>query len=200
MDILHRGAEAILFLENGNMVKRRLKKGYRIPQLDTRIRKQRTKREASLLTKAKRLGINVPTVFDVQGDDIIMEFIRGKRIKEFLRTARKKERAEACEKIGAAAAALHEAGIMHGDLTTSNMLLSKGELMLIDFGLARTSSRVEDHAVDLILLFEALKAGHYPILKEVWGGVLKAYKRNYSNASSILRQCKSIEKRRRYKN
>ena len=196
MEILQRGAEALLTREGDVVTKKRLRKGYRVQELDQKIRTQRTKLESRILIKAKRLGIDVPRVLDVQGTEIRMEFLEGERVKELLSLT---NATQLGKKIGEAASGLHNAGIMHGDLTTSNMILKEGRLYLIDFGLAKSTSKVEDQAVDLFLLYEALKAGHFKLLDTVWGSILNAYKRNYSNAIRVLSQLETISKRRRYK-
>jgi len=200
MKMLHRGAEAVLFLNREEcLVKKRVRKGYRIPELDRKIRRQRTKTESNLLIKAKRSGINVPGVVDAAEFEIKMEFLGDSRLQRMLDSMPKKQRVLLYEKIGEAVAALHQAGIMHGDLTTSNMIVKEGEVFLIDFGLAKSSKKVEDQAVDLFLLYEALKAGHFSLLEEAWHGVLKAYKRNYLNSNKVLSQIEKIKQRRRYK-
>ena len=216
MAILYQGAEAIISLERGGegpfILKKRISKGYRIRELDEKIRKQRTRLESSLLSKAKRFGIHVPRVLEQGEFEIKMEFIDGKRVKDSLEKMDKNERKLLYEKMGEAVASLHTAGIMHGDLTTSNMIVQEGKnpllppyhpsnlkLYLIDFGLARSSSRVEDQAADLFLLYEALKAGHFTLLEEAWDTLLNVYKRKYSNALQVMEQFRKIQLRRRYK-
>jgi tRNA A-37 threonylcarbamoyl transferase component Bud32 len=121
---------------------------------------------------------------------------------------------------------LHSAGIIHGDLTTSNMIfkdaVQKGgteerrrqqtpsgkgaanftqeaRLYIIDFGLGKISGKIEDQAVDLYLLYEALKSTHLRLMGDAWKGILKAYKQNYSKSNEVLSRVMKIEKRRRYK-
>ena len=99
-------------------------------------------------------------------------------------------------------AALHSAGIVHGDLTTSNMIISKGRICLIDFGLSKNSSKIEDQATDLYLLYEAIRAAHFKALKICWGNVLNAYIQKYTNTSKsaeVIKRLEIIGKRRRYK-
>lgn len=82
--------------------------------------------------------------------------------------------------IGSEIAKMHRADVIHGDLTTSNMLLRrpnppKGlQLVLIDFGLAYTSALVEDKAVDLYVLERAFASTH-PASESLFASVLKAY-------------------------
>jgi Kae1-associated kinase Bud32 len=101
--------------------------------------------------------------------------------------------------MGESIARLHSAGIVHGDLTTSNMIFKDDRLYIIDFGLGKISSKVEDQAVDLYLLYEALKSTHLRLLDEAWGAVLNAYKQNYVKSKEVLSRIAKIEKRRRYK-
>ncbi len=213
--VVARGAEAVLYLDEqmdssgGVLVKERIRKGYRLPQIDEKIRKQRTRREVRMLSRAAGSGMNVPGVVFADHDKISMDFIEGSTVKESLNDMGEKERADVCEKIGDAIACLHRIGMVHGDLTTSNMILrSEGEgqgdrkgrkLYIIDFGLGKFSQKVEDQAVDMFLLYEALKAAHYKYLNMAWQNILKIYKQNYSNADMVLKRFESIATRRRYK-
>ena len=190
-----RGAEAIITFSGEEVIKERLKKGYRYPELDVRLRKQRTRSEARLLGTARRHGLLVPGVLDTSEYTILMNKIPGERVKEALE---KQPSVQVLKQIGEAAGRLHEAGIMHGDLTTSNMILSPNGLALIDFGLSKNSKRAEDHAMDLFLLYEALTATHHSILRD-WPQLLNTYKKTYSNASVVLTQFEKIRARRRYK-
>ena len=206
MKIIARGAEAVLMKTKRQgeavLVKDRIKKGYRVPELDERIRGQRTRTEERLLGRARRGGVRAPRVWECSGDEIVMEFVEGPTVKENLNSLPRKDRLVVYREIGRAAANLHRAGIMHGDLTTSNIILKEGmpeELFVIDFGLAKTSQRIEDQAVDLFLLYEALKAAHFRFLDEAWKMIIKAYKHNYTIAGKVLERLGKIEKRRRYR-
>ena len=120
-------------------------------------------------------------------------------VKDCLNSLPDNERATVCYGIGEALGKLHSANIMHGDFTTSNMLLKGGQVYVIDFGLGRFTKRIEDHAVDLYLLHEALKAAHFKFMDEAWVNIIKAYKHNYTNSTMALRRLEKIESRRRYK-
>jgi TP53 regulating kinase-like protein len=224
-EIIKRGAEAILYLvdcgdqtepaaaraaENAGspvLVKERLKKGYRIQELDSEIRKQRTRWEARLLDRAARAGVPVPRVMEVDESRIMMEFISGTKVKEALNGLPAAKRIYICNYIGKCIAKLHSAGIIHGDLTTSNMIMGAGEqagdkglpsVWFVDFGLGKVSGKIEDQAVDLHLLWEALKAAHHNCLGECWDNVIKAYAKDYRHAADVLRRVEKIKKRRRY--
>ena len=203
MQIIQRGAEAILCLQEKDgekvLVKDRIPKGYRIPELDGWLRIQRTRREENLLLRARRAGVRAPAVLESGETRLVMEWIEGKKLKDFLNGMERKERKEVCRKIGEAAGRLHENGIVHGDLTTSNMIFKNGALYIIDFGLGKVSSKPEDQAVDLYLLYEALKSTHLKLLEEAWRDILNAYKQNCSKCNEILARFRKIEKRRRYK-
>ena len=200
MKIIQRGAEAVLYLDpEGRLVKDRVSKGYRIQQLDEEIRAGRTRGETRLLEKARRLGVNSPAVLETRDFRILMEYIDGPKVKDILNGIPEGDREEVCGLIGSSVAKLHEAGIVHGDLTTSNMLIREGKLYIIDFGLGKVSGKVEDLAVDLFLLREALKSAHFPVLGEAWKNIIKVYKQEYSKSNDVLTRFEKIDKRRRYK-
>ena len=198
-EIIQRGAEAIIYLEKGKLVKERIAKGYRIPELDHKIRKQRTKSEAKLMKRSEGAGAFVPNVQVEDDFRLVMEYLRGEKLKDVLNSMPTKKRNSVCEKIGGMIAKLHTNGIIHGDLTTSNMILSNGDVFFIDFGLGKFSEKIEDQAVDLFLLYEALKSTHFKVLEECWGRVLKTYERDYSRAEDVSKRIEKIKKRRRYR-
>ncbi len=199
--IIGRGAEAILMQEGNNLVKGRIKKGYRLIVLDEKLRKQRTRKEAKLLEKASSL-IFVPRVIETDNKEkIIMEFIEGKKLSDWLDKLLNAE--QVCEEIGKSVALLHDADIIHGDLTTSNMILADNskingfKVYFIDFGLGFTSRRIEDKAVDLHLLKQALEAKHFLHWQKLFSSVLKGY--NSKDKVKIFEQLKKVESRGRYK-
>jgi Kae1-associated kinase Bud32 len=194
------GAEAILYLEKGYLVKERVSKRYRIREIDEKIRKLRTSLEASLIAEARRHGVKTPTVIEVdkKGFRIIMEFIDGIRIKEYFYGCHEDDARRISIKIGESVGRLHSAGIVHGDLTTSNMILRDKEVFFIDFGLGFFSNRIEDHGTDLKLLKEALQSTHFKILKICWDNILKGYKKEYKDAERVIEKVKEIEARARY--
>ena len=198
MKIIKRGAEAVISLDDGKIVKERIKKSYRLEQIDEKLRKQRTKKEASLLLQAKRIGVDVPEVVSVSKFNIIMENIDGQRLKEFLNETNGENRKMTTEMIGKSVGLLHKAGIVHGDLTTSNMILRNGRVFLIDFGLGYCSRRLENQAVDLSVFKEALKSTHYEYLNLLWESFIKGYGQTNDNSSKVLDALCGIEKRGRY--
>ena len=194
-----RGAEAVLYMDGDRLVKDRIKKGYRLPELDTRIRKLRTRREEKLLERARRAGISTPKVFDVSENKLTMEFIDGERVKDIFNGVDDEKRKRISGLIGKALGRMHSANIVHGDFTTSNMILKEDQLFIIDLGLGKYSERSEDKAVDLYLLYEALKSVHFSFLKEAWQKVLKSYRKEYKQARDVLLRFDKISMRRRYK-
>jgi TP53 regulating kinase-like protein len=193
MKIIKQAAEAIIYRNNDIVIKERIKKGYRIKYIDDKLRKSRTRREAKLLEKVD----NAPKVFSVNDKKmtIEMEFIDGKLIKDILDKA--KNRNELLKEIGQSIAKMHDDNIIHGDLTTSNMIL-KDKVYFIDFGLGFVSHKIEDKAVDLHLLKQALESKHYLHFEESFKSVLEGYKTS-KNSKDVVERLKSVEKRGRYK-
>jgi Kae1-associated kinase Bud32 len=203
-DIIQRGAEAILYLRDGErgqeLVKERVSKGYRIAQLDEKIRKQRTRAEAKLMERARANGVPVPRTRIEDEFKLVMDYIQGMKLKDALNKMHEGERKDVCGKMGKLIAKIHETGVIHGDLTTSNMILSKdNEIYLIDFGLGKFSLSVEDRAVDLFLLYEAIKATHFTVLDACWQEITRAYAQHFSQAKEVLARMEKIKNRRRYK-
>lgn len=195
MRILQKGAEAIIYQDKNKIVKDRIQKSYRLKEIDEKLRKFRTKREGKLLEKA---DVNVPKVLklDLENKKIEMEFIDGKLLKDILDGL--KDRNKICVQIGEEIARLHDKDIIHGDLTTSNMILKDGKVYFIDFGLGFISKKIEDKAVDLHLLKQALESKHYKYFKESFENVLEGYKKS-RNYKDVIERLKKVESRGRYK-
>lgn len=192
--IIQQGAEAKIILDKENIIKDRVSKGYRHPELDKKIIRQRTKRETKLLDKAHSL-INVPKAEIIETNKIEMTYIKGKKLSENLENVDYKD---VCKKIAKSIAKLHDNDIIHGDLTTSNMILDEdNNLFFIDFGLGYVSSRIEDKAVDLHLIKQALEAKHFSIWKECFKIISKEYDSKDKNLT--LKQLEKVESRGRYK-
>ncbi len=185
--IIARGAEAVIEKEGDVIIKRRIKKGYRIKVLDEYLRKKRTRNEARLMIEAKRNGVKVPDILEVDEKNFLikMKFIEGKRLSEY-------DEIPYCEEIGKIVKKLHEAGIIHGDLTTSNLIESKEGIYVIDFSLGFFSKKIEDKAVDLLLLKRALETRHKN-WEECWKKILEVY-----GDKGVIEHIPKIEKRWRY--
>jgi len=199
-EIVGRGAEAILYKEGDVLVKERIKKGYRINEIDEKLRLQRTKLESRIMLRARRHGLNVPNIIKAEKYKIFMEFINGKRLKELLNDIDSAKRREISEEIGRSVGILHSAGIIHGDLTTSNMILKKedNKIYFIDFGLSFHSLSVEDRAIDLHLLHQAYQSTHFSFLDELWSNTIKGYEETFKDWKNVLSRLEQIRKRGRY--
>ena len=198
MKILARGAEAVIYKTDKKVVKDRIKKGYRLPELDKQLRRRRTRLEARLISAASRAGVHTPKILDQSETKLVFEFIDGPKIRDWLEQKRtKKEIEEVCQKIGQEISKLHSADIIHSDLTTSNMILKDKEIYFIDFGLGMRSNRIEDKAVDIHLFKECLKSKHYVIWQLCWKAFLRGYKPQ--NVNEILKRLELVEQRGRYK-
>ncbi|MBU0957863.1 MAG: Kae1-associated serine/threonine protein kinase [Nanoarchaeota archaeon] len=266
-EIIGRGAEAIISKSNNTILKHRIKKSYRHPQLDTQLRKRRTKSEYKILEKASKI-INVPNLISTNNtSEIKMEFIDGQKLSTNLNdyptekeiklsqnnsntikreggrvlhsVAKKLTQEKIAQIIGQDIAKLHDSDIIHGDLTTSNMILVNNpidtkstkshnlslkpsslnkksntikreggrvlygvtenfKIFLIDFGLGYISNKLEDKAVDIHLLKQALEAKHFQNYEALLKSFLKGYK-NSENSKQVLERLEAVEKRGRYK-
>ncbi|MEM5815853.1 MAG: KEOPS complex kinase/ATPase Bud32 [Candidatus Aenigmatarchaeota archaeon] len=204
MEIIKRGAEAIIYLDifEGKkvLVKERIKKSYRIEELDIELRKERTRREARLLREARKIGVFTPQVYNVDEEKgkIIMEYIDGQRLKDIVNYLDEEKIREIFKKVGENIGKLHSSDIIHGDLTTSNMILKDENVYFIDFGLGYFSKRIEDKGVDLNLLREAIKSTHFRFLNLIWENILIGYKRFFKDWEKVIKKVDEIEKRGRY--
>ena len=198
--ILYSGAEAHLYLQEGKLVKERISKGYRHKFIDNMKRKYPTRREFKILLRAHKVGMNVPEVFEMDDNEmkVVMEFVEGDVLKETLDNYSKKKRGEVCLKIGEQVSKMHDNHIIHGDLTTSNMILKDDKVFFIDFGLGFISHKIEDKAVDLHLLRQAFESKHFKYSEELFKNMLKGYKKS-ENFKEILERLEKVEQRGRYK-
>ena len=195
---IKQGAEAKLyedeFLGRKCVIKDRIEKGYREKTLDKQLRTHRTREEARLMHDARKSGVPTPHIYDVHSSAIVMEFIEGERVKEILESERGGVEKLCCE-IGRCVGKLHKSSIIHGDLTTSNMIVRDGKLHLIDFGLGEKSDEVERKGVDLHVLHEVLKATGKEYL---FSSVLRGYGETCEGSREVEKRIKEISKRGRY--
>lgn len=203
MELIRRGAEAEIrrgtWIGRRVIIKSRVVKGYRHPQLDSELRVSRTRNEARLIQEARKLGIPTPIIYDIDtlNAEIIMQEITGERVKDALAQSTEEEVRVLCREIGRLAAALHEGGMVHGDLTTSNMMLMDGRIWLIDFSLGGRKATLEEIGVDLHLLREAFMSAHSDIFN-MFQIVMDSYEEHFKNAGEVFRKVKEIENRGRY--
>ena len=194
--LIAQGAEAKLFLESNMIIKDRFRKAYRIKEIDEKLRGFRTRREAKVLQKVQEISFPAPKVIDNdEKENLIMEKIEGSLLKNILE---EKGYKGLCSEIGERIAALHNNSIIHGDLTTSNMILNK-KIFFIDFGLSFFSEKAEDKSVDLHLLKEGFESKHYKIWEGCFKCVLDSYKKHAKNSDETLKRLEAVEKRGRYR-
>jgi Kae1-associated kinase Bud32 len=203
LKLIKHGAEAEIFLSvwNGRdvVIKNRLVKSYRHEEIDRRLREARTKLEAKLISEARSFGVSTPIIYDVDTHEskIVMEHISGKQIKEVLPQADEEKQKILCRKIGTCVGKLHKNHLIHGDLTTSNMILMDERIYFIDFSLGGKNKEIESKGVDLHLLSEAFESTHSEIFDK-FKYVLEGYKEEYNEADKVITKVKEIEKRGRY--
>ena len=190
VELIGKGAEADLFLEEGVVRKVRIPKGYRLGVLDDFLRRSRTRSESRILKKIGGVGPGFIGGNDV--DELRMNFLEGPLLKRVL-----DEDVSLAERVGVRVGELHDLNVVHGDLTTSNMIVSSGDVRLIDFGLSFVSDRVEDKAVDLHLFREAVESKHFVREKELWSAFLRGY--NPKNREAVLKRLDVVELRGRNK-
>jgi len=203
--IICQGAEAKIYLEENKIIKHRIPKTYRHKILDEKIRYSRNKKEAKILNKAKKLKINVPKIYNFDEkkqipqdkDKLILEYIDGEKLSDYLDSYDLKKQIIIMKKFGKQVGSLHQNDIIHSDLTTSNAILKKSKIYIIDFGLSYISKKIEDKAVDIYLIKRALNTKHYKNYELLYDSFLKGYKTN--KRKEILNRLKIVEKRGRYK-
>jgi TP53 regulating kinase-like protein len=204
--LLYRGAEADVIEGSWEGVdaifKVRNPLRYRLPVLDEAIRRSRTIHEAQMIHSARSAGLRTPYLYaiDIPNSTLVMEYIRGERVKDVIPALQTRKVREIFRDLGRAAGSLHASGIMHGDLTTANVVYGEGELAFVDFGLAVRTRRIEDCAVDLRLIKETLSGAHPELSADALDAIYEGYSAivGTSRFHSTLRQLQSIERRGRY--
>lgn len=145
-----------------------------------------------------------------------MEWVEGQTVRDVLERRKGSKGEEAGSlmgKIGMAIGRMHEVGIVHGDLTTSNLMIrgvhdegmaegvgnekqDEEEIVLVDFGLAGQSSQEEDKAVDLYVLERAFGSTH-PEAEDGFKEVLRVYGESYKGAKVVLKRLEEVRMRGR---
>ncbi|KAI5998332.1 hypothetical protein F5J12DRAFT_849741 [Pisolithus orientalis] len=201
------------------LLKYRFNKRYRHLSLDASLARQRVAGEARALMRCLRSGVNVPGIRMVDAAEGVLglEWVDGKSVRVLLPGASEVmeaqdsdttdgvgrdrcegaalaefgvERDDLLSMIGVEIAKMHIAGIIHGDLTPSNMMLRRGKRtwsVLIDFGLAYHSSLVEDKAVDLYALERAFASTH-PDAEPLFNSVLASYEKRLKKHWSAIKK------------
>ncbi len=201
--IIRKGAEAEIhlatWLDKKIIAKRRVPKTYRLEVVDKVLRTRRTKMEAKLMAEARAIGISTPLIYDIDtvNSEIIMEFIDGQRVKDVLNQMPASQRQKICFEIGSAIGKLHDNNIIHGDLTTSNMLYQDERIYFIDFSLGEISEEIESKGVDLHVLMEAYESTHPGILDD-FEYIMEGYRLSFEGAPEVEAKIQAIIDRGRY--
>ncbi len=207
------GAEAIVYADEVKkaVIKQRQPKKYRLAEIDETLRLHRMRREAKIIAAMRQLRIPVPKLIKVDEKTaaITMQLIRGKKVRDILNRS---NYGSIGSEIGKSVGVMHKNNIVHGDLTTSNMMLSNGsrgnstnggsedKIYFIDFGLSLFSQKEEDKAVDLHLFRQALNSSHSEIAEECFAAAITAYKEmNSSGWKAVLKRLEKVEGRGRNK-
>jgi N6-L-threonylcarbamoyladenine synthase/protein kinase Bud32 len=192
-DTSKRGAEAIITFHNEKAFKRRVSKRYRISALDRRLIAERTRAEARLIHMARKAGVPTPIIHDISEDTIVMEHVKGILLTTSLTD-------KGLRKVGRVVGRLHSAGIMHGDLTTSNMIIrtSDERCVLIDFGLAQVTQEIEQRGVDVHVLFQTLESTAPEMAGTLKSAFIDGYRETFEGADTVLEREHDIELRGRY--
>ena len=202
MKLIKKGAEADIYTgtwkNSKSLFKIRKIKTYRNNSLDSKIRRQRTIKESQMLSQVKSFGIPSPLVHfvNLEKSMIVMQEIPGKPVHDLPDS----KIIVICKQIGKLVGLLHKNGVMHGDLTTSNFILFKNIIYMIDFGLSQNTIKPEDHAVDLRLIKEILNSAHAKIMESSWKNFLIGYKSvvGIPYQTKIVKLVSEIESRGRY--
>jgi len=196
---LYQGAEAIVdlceWMGMKVVVKTRIPKGYRVKELDESIRKSRTVREASILSSAKKAGVETPFVYHVNPVEnwIIMSYVEGESLRSLQYSS---AFPSLVRKLGSIIGMLHSAGIVHGDLTPANVIVSGERLVLIDFGLGEYSNEVEKKAEDIYTLVSSLASlPNYEALVNLF---LEGYRSSARESPRVEERLREISMRGRY--
>lgn len=228
--LFKQGAEGKLYsgtyLGKSTVAKERFPKSYRHPELDTTLTRERIKAEARSIVRCKSVGIRTPTLYlvDFERRCIFMENVENSiTVKEYIFKLTEKTDDKAkmdsnnvkleklTQKIGAILSRMHKNNIIHGDLTTSNMLLQSdgdssiaeenafdsSEMVLIDFGLSHVDSSAEDKGVDLYVLERALTSTH-SVCPHLFASVLEVYrKQDKAGSREVLERYEDVRARGR---
>jgi TP53 regulating kinase-like protein len=200
------GAESIIYrLEQWGhtiLLKHRPQKPYLLNEIDEFLRTSRTSRECKMLTVARNLGVPTPTVYwvDVHRHSIAMEYLQGKQLKQLVAELAVDKLQEVTKELGKMIGLLHSGGVVHGDPTTSNVIMNqKGNMWLVDFGLAEMNATVEMKGVDLHLMRRAFETTHWDFEAIMWDATLDGYRSiQTKEADHVLSRVEEIRERGRY--
>ncbi|XP_043946236.1 EKC/KEOPS complex subunit TP53RK [Protopterus annectens] len=210
--LIKQGAEARvyrgMFLGRPCVVKERFPKSYRHPVLDERLTRRRTAQEIRSILRCRKAGIPTPVVYfvDYSLNCIYLEdIVNSATVRDYIALMQQSgsdtEKLEKlAKKVGDTLARMHDEDVIHGDLTTSNMLLCPPEdvenLLLIDFGLSFTSSLPEDKGVDLYVLEKAFLSTH-PNTEKIFETLLKSYSAASKKSGQVIKKLDEVRLRGR---
>lgn len=205
--IIYLGAEALIaegeFLGRSVVFKQRISKPYRVPELDRVIVLRRTISEAKILTLLEEVGVRVPKIVfvDPVAGLIVMEKIEGVVLRDALKDLDRETACRAMASAGREIGKMHKAGIAHGDVTTSNMILARdGNVYIVDLGLAKHVEDLEDVAVDIHLLIRVLESSHYSTKEELFKCFISGYREVVGEEATrkVLNKVSEMRLRGRY--
>lgn len=217
--LLSHGAEAKIYRYKDFVIKYRLSKSYRLPEIDKKLIEKRTKNETTILNKLSHNGILVPKLYDLskinqnktedtskkvnvhtlqedctvnsfsRENTIVMEFLEGCNLKDYTENATEEEKKKVYTKLGILMEKIHNLNIIHGDITTLNFIIKNDEIYAIDFGLSCTSNKDENKAVDLYVFERAAVCSH--------GEKIMEYFYDGYKTDSVLKKLIEVRKRGR---
>ena len=207
--LIKQGAEARIyksdFFGKPAIAKERFVKSYRVAMLDQKLSQRRMSQEARSMARCRRHGIRAPAVYhlDFQKRVIFMEEVtEGMLLKDYiigLDVEGDRETLTALVRlIGAVLAQIHDIDVVHGDLTTSNMIYDPNlrSLTLIDFGLSYVSGLAEDKGVDLYVLERAFLSTH-PNTEQLFRTLLDSYSASSKNSEAVIAKLDEVRMRGR---
>lgn len=198
-DIKFKGAEADITetMWDGNeaIIKKRVEKNYRTKELDEKLRQERTKEEAKLLHDSKKYNVRTPFIYsvDLKNYDIVMEKVDAIQLQEKIEKTKTDDLRELLNEIGAMVRRMHDGEIIHGDLTTANILIMDDTPILIDFGLGKYSNMLEDQGTDLLVFKKSLTTVIPEECEKLFGWFVDGY-----DDVKVVNKIEEIEKRGRY--
>ena len=205
--LVKQGAEARVykteFYGKPAILKERFVKKYRVASLDQKLTQRRMSQEARSIARCRKHGIRAPAIYhlDFKRREIYMEEVSGELLRDHIqRLDPSKDREELvplAQEVGRVLAKMHNCNIIHGDLTTSNMIYgSEGKITLIDFGLSSVSGLVEDKGVDLYVLERAFLSSH-PNTEDVFRELLQSYELSAKESKTIVAKLNEVRSRGR---
>ena len=207
LKLFKQGAEARIyrsdFFGKQAVVKERFVKQYRVSSLDQKLTQRRMSQEARSIARCRKYGIRAPAVFhiDFHHRTIYMEDVAGVTLRDHIQSLDpdkgKAALSSLAQCVGRILAKMHNCDVIHGDLTTSNMIYGvEGQLTLIDFGLSCVSGLIEDKGVDLYVLERAFLSTH-PNTEDIFHELLQSYAQEARDAKAVVGKLDEVRSRGR---